>query len=133
MKNTNAQEVQEETHRICEPGYRCIRQNDCPYFLELKRGLNQDQRGSSEYDKALSHMKQFVCNKEMKSVCCKTEVDDNCDSGLACIPANQCKYAGYLEIQYKNGDSAAGLVCNVKERKVCCSSDQGIGEKSGRK
>ena len=133
IKNTIGQELQNESDRRCEKGTRCVSTEDCPEFLKNKKLLEGFDRGSRQYKEIRDKLRESVCNKKLRAVCCKIEAEEKCDDGKSCIPADQCRYDEVLYIKYKNGDNAAkdelvGLVCNIKERKGCCHKDQETGE-----
>ena len=118
IKNTN--ELPNELDRRCEQGKRCVSQVYCLRFLKNKELLKGFDRGSRQFKEMIAILKETVCNKKAKAVCCK--IEEYCDDGKSCIPLDQCRYVEDIRAKYENGEYAAkdeliGLICNEKEEK----------------
>ena len=107
----------EEEERTCGQDEMCVRQNDCPDFVESKMLLDKLSRGSSEYEKTLEELQETICNQRRKAVCCLQD-EGKCNEGYSCIAIDHCGTAVDLKIQYENGNMDAkdlliGLISGV--------------------
>ena len=57
----------------CEEGFVCREESDCPFYLERKEhlGLLKSSGSGAEYDTVLATLKDMVCNKAERGVCCR--------------------------------------------------------------
>ena len=57
----------------CEESFVCRKQSHCPLFLEKKAHLDFLKKGGggAEYETLLSALKDMVCNKDKRGVCCR--------------------------------------------------------------
>lgn len=62
---------------LCPDGQTCVSMNLCPTFLQLKSAWSQMSVGSAEYRQALVSLKERVCHKKDRSVCCDLAVTDS--------------------------------------------------------
>ena len=53
----------------CKEGLVCKRASDCPFFLERREHL--DSMNGPEYDSLVAALKDMVCNKAERGVCCR--------------------------------------------------------------
>ena len=60
----------EEGDTGCSAGRRCVSTVDCPAYQRATERLQQLDRGSAEYRQGLARLKQAVCNKQLRRVCC---------------------------------------------------------------
>ena len=61
----------EEGDTACSAGRRCVSTVDCPAYQRATERLQQLDRGSAEYRQGLARLKQAVCNKQLRRVCCR--------------------------------------------------------------
>ena len=61
----------EEGDTPCSAGRRCVSTVDCPAYQRAAERLGQLDRGSAEYRQGLARLKQAVCNKQLRRVCCR--------------------------------------------------------------
>eukprot|EP00092_Neocalanus_flemingeri_P015778 GFUD01017082.1.p1 GENE.GFUD01017082.1~~GFUD01017082.1.p1 ORF type:complete len:578 (-),score=97.32 GFUD01017082.1:48-1781(-) len=126
----------DETDRQCGNDETCKYQTNCPEFLKQKTHLLSLQRGGQEYKETLLKIRNGICNKAKKAICCPNpKKDDRCERGFSCLKEDQCKYAQDLRKKYRNGDNQAkqeliDLICDRKERKFCCPDDITTGSSS---
>ena len=68
----------------CAQGWECIKQRQCPPFLDQKDRLEhlekaiqlvEDEDVRSEYLKLSGKLKELVCNKAQDGVCCKEQLE----------------------------------------------------------
>ena len=61
----------------CEEGFVCRKQSHCPLFLEKKEHMDFLKRsgGGAEYSTLLAALKDLVCNKAERGVCCEESVE----------------------------------------------------------
>eukprot|EP00092_Neocalanus_flemingeri_P075460 GFUD01093474.1.p1 GENE.GFUD01093474.1~~GFUD01093474.1.p1 ORF type:complete len:480 (-),score=113.09 GFUD01093474.1:19-1458(-) len=121
----------EETDKDCGAYETCLKQENCPSFLEKSNQFKRLSRGLQK-SKLRTELREAVCNKKKKAVCCPSseETDKNCGSGETCLKKEDCP--SFLEIynQYSNlrkGSEKSNLetelreaVCNKREKAVCC-------------
>jgi len=112
-----------EADRQCGNSAICTHQSQCPKFLEEKANLNKLAKNSQTYRETLSRIRDNVCNRAEKGVCC--EGDPRCGVGVLCLNENKCEYTKDLQRKFKRGDNNARtelrkLICDRKERKFCC-------------
>eukprot|EP00092_Neocalanus_flemingeri_P029387 GFUD01031904.1.p1 GENE.GFUD01031904.1~~GFUD01031904.1.p1 ORF type:complete len:569 (+),score=93.67 GFUD01031904.1:60-1766(+) len=118
-----------ETDRQCGNDETCKYQTNCPEFVKQKTHLLSLQRGGQEYKETLLKIRNGICNKAKKAICCPNpKKDEKCERGLSCLKEDQCKYAQDLRKKYRNGYNQArqdliDLICDRKERKFCCPDD----------
>jgi len=107
----------------------CIRREKCPAFqLKYQTFKNHQNKQSSEYRDLRDELKDSVCNKKEKGVCC-----DACNTGSSCTASNKCPYYGermkeYRKLKSQNQNKRAreiidelrNSVCNKEKRLVCC-------------
>ena len=57
----------------CEAGFVCRKESDCPFYLERKEhlGLLKSSGSGAEYETLLAALKDLVCNKAERGVCCR--------------------------------------------------------------
>ena len=57
----------------CEESFFCRKQSHCPLFLEKKAHLDFLKKGGggAEYETLLATLKDMVCNKAKRGVCCR--------------------------------------------------------------
>ena len=57
----------------CEESFVCRKQSHCPIFLEKKAHLDFLKKGGggAEYETLLAALKDMVCNKAKRGVCCR--------------------------------------------------------------
>ena len=57
----------------CEEGFVCRKDSDCPFYLERKEHLDLLKKSGSgaEYETLLEALKDMVCNKAERGVCCR--------------------------------------------------------------
>ena len=69
---------------VCKQGWQCKRERHCIPFLDQKHWLERlekdyqqsgDEDVGVEYQRLLDKLKQLVCNKEEKGVCCKENLE----------------------------------------------------------
>ena len=71
---------------VCKQGWQCKRERHCNPFLDQKHWLerlekdyqqsgDEDPTVGVEYQRLLDKLKQLVCNKEEKGVCCKENLE----------------------------------------------------------
>ena len=69
---------------VCKPGWQCKRERQCNPFLDQKDRLerldkdyqlSRDEDVRAEHQRLLDKLKQLVCNKEEKGVCCKENLE----------------------------------------------------------
>ena len=65
---------------VCAEGWTCKKQRHCPPFLDLKdrvfqiQAVYQESRDESvgaQFEEQLARLKELVCNKAERGVCCK--------------------------------------------------------------
>ena len=61
----------EEGDTPCSAGRRCVSTVDCPAYQRASERLGQLDRSSAEYRQGLARLKQAVCNKQLRRVCCR--------------------------------------------------------------
>ena len=115
----------EEQERVCGRHKRCVRANDCPDYME-KKMLLKNWNIETDKSKIEKELRDTVCNRKKRAVCCKSEDEERCKEGQSCIPVDQCGYAQDLQVQYEKGDSEAKeelleLICDIKENKHECA------------
>ena len=54
----------------CSAGRRCVSTVDCEPYTRASDKLRQLDRGSAEYRQLLARLKQQVCNRQLRRVCC---------------------------------------------------------------
>ena len=121
-----------EDDRTCSNGRECRAESDCPGFQLEKTKLNSLDRGSKEYQEKLTEIKDLVCNRKSKKVCCVPEPDEGgCSEGRECRPVADCPLFELEKTQLtfmEKGTDAyqqklteiKELVCSTREKKVCC-------------
>ena len=121
----------EETDKICGEYESCIKKDDCPSFLEKHQQFKSlPNTGSLEYSNLRRQLREAVCNKNEKAICCP-----KCKTSDECIDRSKCKYADEkikLYERFKNQnkekdakkviDELRGRVCEKKKRFICCPS-----------
>ena len=63
-------EVVESTVKECEVD-ECVSQDSCPYFAAVVDDLEELGLDTEEYKDMLGIVKESVCNREEKGVCCE--------------------------------------------------------------
>ena len=56
----------------CQEGWECKSRENCPAFKAEQKKLEGLTSLSPEWLKLVSELKELVCNKEAKKVCCKS-------------------------------------------------------------
>ena len=75
----------EERDKECGKFESCVKSEECPAFLEKQAQLKSISKSRlSEYSVLRTKLRDSVCNKKEKAVCCQL-----CE----CIARNSCKYA----------------------------------------
>ena len=110
-----------ESDTACGREESCKYQTSCQDFLKQKEHLYGLKRDSQEYRRALTKIRNSICNNLKQKVCCP----EKCKGGHPCLKENQCEYAQALRIKFKNGDNNArqeliGLICDRREKTFCC-------------
>merc|ERR1719334_602793 len=111
--------------KTCNKLDECIKREDCKPFLEKHERWKGMSKFNSDYDKLKDELRNAVCNREEKGVCCPKSCE--------CIPRKQCPYADqqtqlYNELnrQGKKYEASQVLnelkerVCNERDRHLCC-------------
>jgi len=57
----------------CDPDEKCVLQDNCPDFRQQKSLWRNMIKGTGEYKEALQELKDRVCDKGTKGVCCPSE------------------------------------------------------------
>ena len=57
----------------CQEGWKCRSREDCPEFQAEQESLKSLISYSAEWLKLVSKLRNLVCNKEEKRVCCKKD------------------------------------------------------------
>ena len=69
---------------VCKQGWQCTRERHCNPFLDQKDRLERldkdyqrsgDEDVGAEHQRLLDKLKQLVCNKDEKGVCCKENLE----------------------------------------------------------
>ena len=57
----------------CEPGFVCRKDSDCSFYLERREHLDllKSSGSGAEYETLLAALKDSVCNKAKRGVCCR--------------------------------------------------------------
>ena len=57
----------------CEAGFVCKKDSDCPFYEERREHLDllKSSGSGAEYDTLLEGLKDLVCNKAERGVCCR--------------------------------------------------------------
>jgi len=63
-------EVVEPTVKECEVD-ECVTQDSCPYFAAVVDNLEELGLDTKEYEDMLAIVKESVCNREEKGICCE--------------------------------------------------------------
>ena len=78
--------------RECEEGYECVPADDCEVFKNNRENLKTLEKDSSEYKVLLRSLKNLVCNKNPRKICCQAQIPSSSPSW---IPSNgQCGKSG---------------------------------------
>lgn len=88
----------------CDPGYECIPNSDCDSYQEKRNKLDTLERKTQEFNDLLSEMRQLVCNRRRKRICCEVEApqppvtlvqrDNSDESSPSYVPSgNNCGVA----------------------------------------
>ena len=80
----------------CDLGQTCVAQDQCQEFKQLRKKLKRAERGSPRWSSLLTKLKDKVCDKETKTVCCEPSTPSpaprptgSCDlSDGSCLPAS---------------------------------------------
>ena len=87
----------------CDLGQTCVDQDQCQEFQQLRQKLTEARRGSPERSRLLAELKDNICDKETKTVCCNPSTASpaprptgSCDlSDGSCLPASgECGLSG---------------------------------------
>jgi len=106
----------------CNKGEYCLKQEDCPSFLEEKDRLKNLRKGSIEWRDLVSDLKERVCDKGTRAVCCK------CNRGQICLKREDCPKVESLYKEYdRNKDrgilqNLKDLVCDKNDKTFCCDT-----------
>ena len=109
-----------EIDKQCSNDEICIRNNNCPSFVEQRKQMVRLEKDSFERKKLFKTLRGSVCNKSERGVCCS-----RCDGGDPCLSEAQCPHAQDLRRRFRTGDEDArrefiSLICDKKERTFCC-------------
>ena len=65
------------TDGTCDPGFHCKNERHCARYLDLKDQLSRLSENSAiDYrNKLIRNLKERICNKAEKGVCCKENVE----------------------------------------------------------
>ena len=63
-------EVVEPTVKECQVD-ECVRQDSCPHFAAVVDNLEELGVDTKEYKETISIVKESVCNREEKGICCE--------------------------------------------------------------
>ena len=148
------------TTRQCGPSAQCRQLDTCPaakadkerlqvsfYSYSVSCGginllmLQGLRRGSAEFKQLLKQIRESICNKAEKGVCCPRCEDRSVlpspvprtvsctqSSRSLCLVEAECPAAQRLKAEMKGGNRAArqkliSMICNRKERTFCCPPD----------
>jgi len=64
------EEILEPTDKECSETEECINQAYCPEFLQKKSELQRFTSKGTDYITSLARLREWVCNKKKKGVCC---------------------------------------------------------------
>ena len=78
----------------CRSGFKCVQQNECRSFQTRKRRLIKAKKNygadSTEYKSQLRSVKDFICSKEDKKVCCRNRMEKSNSTKLPDFNKFEC-------------------------------------------
>jgi len=83
----------------CEAGYQCLDNSDCQSYKVEREKLEKFPKESSDFQRILNNLRNLVCNKKLRKVCCKVEElvqeqKSNTESPSWIPSAGQCGSSG---------------------------------------
>jgi len=67
----------EETGNRCKDGKECVHRDGCPSWKHKRAQLKPEERSTQFYKDLLAELKESVCNKKEKGVCCPPRQDSS--------------------------------------------------------
>merc|ERR1712018_953507 len=67
----------EETDNRCKEGEECIHRDRCQSWSTKRAQLKPEERGNQFYKDLLAELRESVCNKKEKGVCCPPRQDSS--------------------------------------------------------
>merc|ERR1712172_104156 len=106
-------EVVEPTVKECQVE-ECVRQDSCPHFAAVVDNLEQLGVDSNEYNEMIAVVKESVCNREEKGICCEDFSDTLVTVRSGLLPRGRdCCRACFLHPRRKRCKSrTTGRRCN---------------------
>jgi hypothetical protein len=104
----------QEADRTCRAYHTCLEIAQCPAFKEKHEDYNRCKtRRSGSCNNLQRELRDAVCNKKEKAVCCPDE----------CVAVSECKYADeriklYKTLKGQNDRKATEILNELKDR-VC--------------
>ena len=74
-----------ELDKMCDPSEPCTRLADCPSSSKSVKDLILKTKKSKDYKQLAKSMKELVCNKKEKAVCCPPDEDKGRTQGETLI------------------------------------------------
>jgi len=81
-------EALEETDNRCKEGKECLIRDSCPSWSTKRARLNSLEKSSKPYKDLLAELKEEVCNRSEKGVCCSSSLESQDSSRLP--PIGEC-------------------------------------------
>merc|ERR1712012_1139983 len=125
----------EEVDKTCKTEETCLPDSQCQIFQEKLKLKDELEKGSAERTAIVNQLKNEVCNKKERAVCCPCE-GNSCVS-IADCPSAQQLIAERKRIKSSNPTAAAQIlsrlqanICNKEEKKICCPLQSSGGKSS---
>lgn len=108
----------------------CLPLMECPYWLDRNREKDSLPRGNRQREEIVTQLKNKVCNRRERALCCPP-----CADGSPCLPSASCpsvmrKLAKRKELKRSRPAEAArileelqSLVCDKREKLICCAQE----------
>ena len=129
----------EETHKTCRAHHSCLKIGECPPMKEKQDKMSRIRYSTSvEFGNLKRELREAVCNKNERAVCCPNPPSENiektektCIANHNCLKIEECplfkeklnnfRIAKPQSVEYKNlKQELKEAICNKKDRAVCC-------------
>jgi len=116
----------EEVEQTCGADQTCLKIVDCPLYKEKHEEYKSLSTWSSEKENLKRELKEAICNKGSRAVCCPCKSPDQCISSADC-PYYKDRLAQYQQLKPRNPRQAREIfteltnrICDKKKRYICC-------------